>query len=556
MANVSSLRTPESTASARAGRALGGFSLRRFRRGRYLAAGLLLVVLAVVAVGAILISSAKASLTTDSQAIAKIGMPLGGGTVTQLTVVSEPKGAPIAVTDRGGKIYPVGLVPANEKLVVRAVIKRPGWISWLAGTSQRLTLTLITPVASLRSHFLTVAGSAPLRLHFREPITAFAIGPSGHLVRRVLTTPQSVISVPRAATAGTIYVSAAPRAWESARQAAVSYFPAGGAATAVALPAPGTVIKSSTPITLTFSRPVAKVLGSHMPPVSPTTAGTWHVIDSHAIRFVPEGYGYGLGAKVTIALPSGVRLIGGAASADATNGSWTVPAGSTLRLQQLLATLGYLPVNFDQTGPPTPLTESAQEAAAIKPPAGRFPWRYANTPSWLLGDWQAGTYGELTKGAVMAFENDHGFTDDGAAGALVWKALIAAVIAGDRSTFGYTVADVSEGTPETLTLWHSGKTVMSVLVNTGIPAAPTALGTFAVFEHLPVTTMTGLNPDGTPYSDPGIPWVSYFNGGDALHGFIRASYGFPQSLGCVEMPYATAGQVYPYTPIGTIVHVV
>ena len=49
--------------------------------------------------------------------------------------------------------------------------------------------------------------------------------------------------------------------------------------------------------------------------------------------------------------------------------------------------------------------------------------------------------------------------------------------------------------------------------------------------------------------------VSYFNGGDALHGFIRASYGFPQSLGCVEMPYSEAAQVYPYTPIGTLVDV-
>ena len=27
--------------------------------------------------------------------------------------------------------------------------------------------------------------------------------------------------------------------------------------------------------------------------------------------------------------------------------------------------------------------------------------------------------------------------------------------------------------------------------------------------------MTGTNPNGTKYSDPDIPWVSYFNGGDA-----------------------------------------
>jgi lipoprotein-anchoring transpeptidase ErfK/SrfK len=68
--------------------------------------------------------------------------------------------------------------------------------------------------------------------------------------------------------------------------------------------------------------------------------------------------------------------------------------------------------------------------------------------------------------------------------------------------------------------------------------------------------MTGTNPGGSHYSDPGIPDVSYFNGGDALHGYIRASYGFPQSDGCVEMPYSEAAAVYPFTPIGTIVHVV
>jgi len=49
--------------------------------------------------------------------------------------------------------------------------------------------------------------------------------------------------------------------------------------------------------------------------------------------------------------------------------------------------------------------------------------------------------------------------------------------------------------------------------------------------------------------------VSYFNGGDALHGYIRASYGFPQSLGCVEMTYANAETMFPLTPIGTLVTV-
>ena len=68
--------------------------------------------------------------------------------------------------------------------------------------------------------------------------------------------------------------------------------------------------------------------------------------------------------------------------------------------------------------------------------------------------------------------------------------------------------------------------------------------------------MKGTNPDGSTYDDPNVPYASYFNGGDALHGFVRASYGSPQSNGCVEMSYANAAQVWPLTPIGTLVTVI
>ena len=111
------------------------------------------------------------------------------------------------------------------------------------------------------------------------------------------------------------------------------------------------------------------------------------------------------------------------------------------------------------------------------------------------------------------------------------------------------------GSPETESTWHNGHVVVSGAVNTGIASRPTALGVYPVFEHAPSVTMSGTNPSGSHYSDPGVPWVSYFNGGDALHGFQRASYGTAQSLGCVEMPYAEAASVYRYTPIGTLVDV-
>ncbi len=514
----------------------------------------MLIVVAVVVVGALMLTSAHASLTTDANAIAKIGMPLGGGKVESVNVVAGRQNQPVPVTVKGGRIWPTKTIPANEKLTVYVVVKRPGWISWLAGKTQKLQLTMTTPVASLRSHYLTVRGHQRLLLHFKAPIQAYAYGPSGHLRRHVLSSPKTVVPLPRTAPAGSIFVSAQLRRWETSSQAAVSWFPAGGAATAVANPAPGTAIKPSTPITLTFSKPISKSLGSHLPPVSPAE-GRWHTVNSHAIVFQPTGYGYGLGATVHIALPNDVRLVDGAQSSTSSGGNWTVPAGSTLRLQQMLGLLGYLPVDFKYNGAGVKSNPAAEEAAAIKPPKGHFTWRWSNTPSALRDLWQPGASGELTKGAVMAFENDHGMTADGVAGRAVWNALIGAVLSGHKSTFGYTFVYVSEGSPETENTWHNGKTAESGLVNTGIPGAATAQGVFAVFEHAPSVTMSGTNPDGSHYSDPGVPYVSYFNGGDALHGFIRGSYGFPQSLGCVEMPYSEAAAVYPYTPIGTIVDV-
>ena len=555
MARVSYLKpavTPQRTAP-RAQRGVAG-EVRRPRRGRFIAGGLLVVVVAAAAAAAIILVSAKASLSADSNALAKITMPLGGGTIQSVTVVTGPHSRPVAVELRGDQIWPKHLIKAHQLLQIDVVIKRPGWVAWLAGKTQHLHLSLMTPSASLRQHYVTLRPGQPLVLKFKEPIRVIAVATaSGHLERRVLARPLSEIRLHRTAAAGTATVAAQMRSWETSPPTVVSWFPAGASATALATPAPGSQILPSTPITLTFNTSVAKALGSSRPPVSPTTRGTWHTKNSHTIVFEPQDYGYGLAATVSVALPSGVRLVGGQQTGTSSTGTWSVPGGSTLRLQQLLAQLGYLPLSFK--GAHVALTPQAQEAAAIKPPSGNFGWRYPNVPDALKNMWAPGTAGTMTKGALMAFQNDHGFTTvDGLAGPAVWRSLITAVDENKRSTFGYTFVNVSLSGQQ-LTLWHSGKTVMSTAVNTGISSRPTDPGTFPVYEHLSVTTMSGTNPDGSHYDDPGIQWVSYFNGGDALHAFTRAQYGFPQSLGCVEMALGPAGQVWPYTPIGTLVHV-
>ena len=109
----------------------------------------------------------------------------------------------------------------------------------------------------------------------------------------------------------------------------------------------------------------------------------------------------------------------------------------------------------------------------------------------------------------------------------MWRKLLAYAIAGKHLNEGYSYVYVHREVPETATLWHAGRTILTSPANTGISGAETELGTFPVFEHIPEGTMSGTNPDGSHYEDPGIKWISYFNGGDALHNFDRASFGTP-----------------------------
>ena len=53
-------------------------------------AGVLLVVVLGAGAGALIVSSASASLTTDPEALAKVGLPLGGGKIASVVAVTGP----------------------------------------------------------------------------------------------------------------------------------------------------------------------------------------------------------------------------------------------------------------------------------------------------------------------------------------------------------------------------------------------------------------------------------------------------------------------------------
>lgn len=315
-------------------------------------------------------------------------------------------------------------------------------------------------------------------------------------------------------------------------------------------PAPSaTDVASNATLTVRFSAPVTP--SGPEPSLDPPVAGHWR-------RSAADTLAYDLSAPLvpstaeTLTVPggsSGVRGTGGQRLGASTTVHFTVATGSTLRLQQLLAQLGYLPLAYT---PPSP-APAPQDMAEPQP--GSLTWRWS-MPSNLTSLWFTGEPGVVTKGAVMMFEHQNGLTVDGLPGPKVWSALLADVAAGKGDTTPYTYVLVTKTLPEHLTVIVTGAVQFSgVPVNTGAPGATTPDGTFEVFEHVKASDMKGTNITGSTYTDPTVPWASYFHTGDALHGFPRAAYGYPQSNGCVEMPIAIAGQVWPYTPIGTLVTV-
>jgi hypothetical protein len=279
-----------------------------------------------------------------------------------------------------------------------------------------------------------------------------------------------------------------------------------------------------------------------------TATGTGVGAVSGGSKSVSDGTKAGAQAAAASASPS-------APGSSATSATFTTGDYSTLRLQEILAQLGYLPLTW------TPAygagvaagSAAAQLAAAYDAPPGTFQW-LSGYPSLLRSFWSQGASNTLDLGALYGFQADHNLTIDGKLTAATWADLLKAAAADQKNTHGYSYAIASKHLPETLTIWHNGKKVFSSAANTGIGVAPTVDGTFPVYEKLPFQIMSGTNPDGSHYADP-VQWVSYFNGGDAVHYFSRGSYGWPQSLGCVELPYTAAKNAYPYLPYGTLVTV-
>ena len=500
------------------------------------------------------------------------------GVGTEVTGIrATSAGRPLALVSQGPGFVPVAALAQGRTVHVRVTAAPPSWLRWLLGSGVSTSATLRAPSAAPSAGVAVTAHPGRVTLGFDRPVSVIdyqaADGPP-RVIRFSRPSATAQLAVPEHQSGGALQVAAAAWPWErlASRPATVDWLeaPRGGVPVAAADPAPGSAHAGlDSPITLTFDEPVARALGTARPRVSPATAGTWTEPNADTLVFTPRGLGFGPGTEVSVSFDRPVTVVSGSSAASvvlAASGSYhfAVTQASLLRLQQILAQLHYLPLNFTPApGVRSPTTLAGEVATLGSPLKGSFSWRWPSIPASLQAQWQPGSPTVVVKGALMAFmsatdSSFNGYTaDDETVSQLadgLWKPLLAAAAANRADPEPYSYVHVSENLPETLILWENGRTVLTSPANTGIPGWATALGTYPIYVRYTVNQMTGTNPDGSHYDDT-VYWINYFNGGDAVHGFPRGSYGWPQSLGCVELPIPTANVAFNHLAIGDLVTV-
>ena len=537
-----------------------------------LGVGGLVAVAGAAMVVALVFGRPSVSVSSSGEALFTVHVNGVGTRLRQVHATAD--GRPLTLRPGDGGFVPTARLPQGQPVEVRVMAEAPSWLRWLVGGTVTTAATVRCPKAVPAAAVVVAASAHRVPVRFDgsvRTVTYAATGGPSHVVHLRHAATVVDLQVP-ATIGGSLRLQADPRTWEQppTRTSSLTWFVSSvnGEPSAVASPAPGSATASSNgPITLTFDRPVSKLLGSRRPTLSPAVQGTWRQPSPYELVFTPSGFGFGPGTSVTVDFGRPVAVATGATvttAAAAATYSFQVAPGSLLRMEQLLAQLHYLPLRFTPApGAAVPTTFTQEVATLSQPLPGTFSWRWSSTPATLQAQWVPGSPNVLVKGALMAFESSlptyDGYALDSEtvtqmATSSTWEALAKAAATKQLDPSPYSYVYVSKALPETLTLWENGANVLTALTNTGIVQDPTTDGTFPIYVRFTVNYMNGTNPNGTTYHDL-VHWINYFHGGQAVHGFVRASYGFPQSLGCVELPVATAQVAFSDLAIGDLVTV-
>jgi len=310
------------------------------------------------------------------------------------------------------------------------------------------------------------------------------------------------------------------------------------------------IANGTKPLVVTLSAPPSPT--TPVPMLAPADAGTWKV-ESDSFVFRPSST-LAPCAHYTLTVWARTAATGYRPLGLKRKESLGVACPPTAALQQALARLGFLGAVFRPAyifhEPAGALTRQEATMHAYRPPRGMLASLPAGAPRAHLGDFEA-----ITRGALTVYQEDRGLQASGEPNTTTWESLLYDLTHYRRDPKPYTWVTVSESPPETLHVHVGRRIAYTTLANTGVPGAETQTGVFPIYARYVSTTMSGEDVDGEKYVVPDVPWVNYFNGGDAVHGYPRASYGFPQSNGCVELPIENARVVFGMLQLGDIVWV-
>ncbi len=109
---------------------------------------------------------------------------------------------------------------------------------------------------------------------------------------------------------------------------------------------------------------------------------------------------------------------------------------------------------------------------------------------------------------------------------------------------------------QTLAVYDNDQLVFATLMASGSAPFYTYPGIFKIYEKDQETRMRWLTDPTIAYNLESVPWTMYFDEDRALHGaYWRASLGYPQSHGCVNLSVGDAHWLYEWADIGDRVYV-
>ena len=476
-------------------------------------------------------------------------------------------GENIPITFKNEMIFPSNKLNVATPATVSVTLERSPWISWLVGRTETIQRRIVTPTARILNEVAIGSPGDPVVAYFSRGVRTVSVsGANGTKIVNLSTslTKVSLLNDIGTSKAGTLHIAAVSDSWETLPIPTKLVYFRETSKSPIAVISPNTTnLSPSSTITVTLSQPISTAFGSKLPNIVPAINGAnslngqWKHETPYTLMYTPSQPDFWPSEAFTLKFPVSV-------SVALPNGGLS-PVGSTLnlqgvqpsitRLQQLLAHLNYLPLTWTPApGDPATATVADLAQSALIAPNGTFSWRWS-MPSNLTSLWTQGSYNVITQGAVMAFEQFNHLDTNGLANPLLWPTLIQDTIANTIDPHRYSWINVQKQRPESLNLYENGTVVFTGLDNTGIPGLTTTVGTFPIYLRFVQDYMSGTNPNGSTYHDL-VHWINYFIGSEAVHGFARSQYGFPQSLGCVELSVSDAAIIYPQVHIGTLVTVV